>query len=128
MDLTVMLVSLAPFAMVLGIVWVAVNAGTQKRKSTLSTIETAIQAGQTMDPETIRALGMPRKDSNGDLKSGLILMAVAAALVVLGWTIGAIEGDEEAAYIMPAIAAFPGFIGLVLVGFGLLGRKKEGSE
>ncbi len=128
MDLTVMLVSLAPFAMVLGIVWVAVNAGTQKRKSTLSTIETAIQAGQTLDPDTIRALGMPRKDSNGDLKSGLILMAVAAALVVLGWTVGAIEGDEEAAYIMPAIAAFPGFIGLVLVGFGLLGRKKEGSE
>ncbi|WP_417486948.1 DUF6249 domain-containing protein [Maricaulis sp.] len=128
MDLTVMLVSLAPFAMVLGIVWVAVNAGTQKRKSTLSTIETAIQAGQTMDPDTIRALGMPRKDSNGDLKSGLILIAVAAALVVLGWTIGAVEGEEEAAYIMPAIAAFPGFIGLVLVGFGLLGRKKEGSE
>lgn len=128
MDLTVMLVSLAPFAMVLGIVWVAVNAGTQKRKSTLSTIETAIQAGQTLDPDTIRALGMPRKDSNGDLKSGLILMAVAAALVVLGWTIGVVEGEEEAAYIMPAIAAFPGFIGLVLVGFGLLGRKKEGSE
>lgn len=128
MDLTVMLVSLAPFAMVLGIVWVAVNAGTQKRKSTLSTIETAIQAGQTLDPDTIRALGMPRKDSNGDLKSGLILMAVAAALVVLGWTIGVVEGEDEAAYIMPAIAAFPGFIGLVLVGFGLLGRKKEGSE
>jgi len=123
-----MLVSLAPFAMVLGIVWVAVNAGTQKRKSTLSTIETAIQAGQTLDPDTIRALGMPRKDSNGDLKSGLILMAVAAALVVLGWTIGVVEGEDEAAYIMPAIAAFPGFIGLVLVGFGLLGRKKEGSE
>ncbi|WP_323763171.1 DUF6249 domain-containing protein [Maricaulis sp.] len=128
MDLTVMLVSLAPFVMVLGIVWVAVNASTQKRKSTLSTIETAIQAGQTMDPDTIRALGMPRKDSNSDLKSGLILIAVAAALVVLGWTIGAVEGDDEAMYIMPAIAAFPGFIGLVLVGFGLMGRKKEGSE
>lgn len=128
MDLTVMLVSLAPFLMVLGIVWVAVNAGTEKRKSTLSTIETAIQAGQVMDPDTIRALGMPRKDSNGDLKSGLILIAVAAALVVLGLTIGNVGGEEEAAHIMPAIAAFPGFIGLVLVGFGLLGRKKEGSE
>jgi len=31
-------------------------------------------------------------------------------------------------YIMPAVASFPGFIGMVLVGFGLMGRKKEGSE
>ena len=128
MDFPVMLVSLAPFIMVLGIVWVAVNAGTQKRKSTLNTIETAIQAGQTLDPDTIRALGMPRKDRNGDLKAGLILIAVAAAFVVLGWTIGLIEGDDEAMYIMPAVASFPGFIGMVLVGFGLMGRKKEGSE
>ncbi|RKQ95563.1 DUF6249 domain-containing protein [Maricaulis maris] len=128
MEFPVMLVSLAPFIMVLGIVWVAVNAGTQKRKSTLSTIETAIQAGQALDPETIRALGMPRKDRNGDLKAGLILVAVAAAFVVLGWTIGAVEGDEEARYIMPAVASFPGFIGLVLIGFGLLGSKKDGSE
>jgi len=128
MDFPVMLVSLAPFIMVLGIVWVAVNAGTQKRKSTLNTIETAIQAGQTLDPDTIRALGMPRKDRNGDLKAGLILIAVAAAFVVLGWTIGLVEGEDEAMYIMPAVASFPGFIGMVLVGFGLMGRKKEGSE
>lgn len=128
MELSVMLVALAPFIMVLGIVWVAVNGGTQKRKAALSTIEEAIRAGQTMTPDTIRALGMPRKDSNGDLKSGLILIAVAAALVVLGWTVGTVGGEDEAAFIMPAIAAFPGFIGLVLVGFGLMGRKKEGSE
>ena len=128
MDVSVMLVSLAPFIMVLGIVWVAVNAGTQKRKLTLNTIEEAIRAGQALDPETIRALGMPRKDRNGDLKAGLILIAVAAALMVLGCTIGMVEGDDEAMYIMPAIAAFPGFIGLVLVGFGLLGNKKQDSE
>ncbi|MFY0638739.1 hypothetical protein [Maricaulis maris] len=128
MELSVMLVALAPFIMVLGIVWIAVNAGTQKRKAILSTIEEAIRGGQTMTPDTIRALGMPRKDSNGDLKSGLILIAVAAAFMVLGFAVGSVEGDREAMYIMPAIAAFPGFIGLVLVGFGLMGRKKEASE
>ncbi|WP_291844686.1 DUF6249 domain-containing protein [Maricaulis sp.] len=128
MDFSVMLVSLAPFIMVLGIVWVAVNAGTQKRKATLNTIEEAIRAGQTIDPDTVRALGMPRKDRNGDLKAGLILIAVAAAFMVLGWTVGMVEGEEEAMYIMPALASFPGFIGLVLVGFGLLGKKKQDSE
>ncbi|WP_297734879.1 DUF6249 domain-containing protein [uncultured Maricaulis sp.] len=116
------------FLMVLGIVWVAVNASMQKRKATLKVVEEAIRAGQAMTPETIRALGMPRKDNNGDLKGGLILIAVAAAFLVLGWTIGMVEGEDEAMYIMPAIASFPGFIGLVLVGFGLMGRKREASE
>lgn len=127
MDLTVMLVAISPFVMVLGIVWIAVNAQTTKRKNVLSTVEEAIRAGQELNPETIRALGMPRKDSNGDLKSGAILIAVAAALIVMGFTIGAVEGDDEAMYIMPAIAAFPGFIGLVLLFFGLTGKKNDGQ-
>ncbi|OLF78057.1 hypothetical protein AWH62_03620 [Maricaulis sp. W15] len=116
------------FLMVLGIVGFSVNASMQKRKATLKVVEEAIRSGQTMTPETIRALGMPRKDRNGDLKGGLILIAVAAAFLVLGWTVGMVEGEDEAMYIMPAIASFPGFIGLVLVGFGLLGSKKDGSE
>ena len=125
MDIPVMLVAMSPFIMVVAIVWIAFNASTERRKSTLKVIEAAIRGDQQMTPETIRALGMPRKDGNGDLKSGLILLAVAAALIVLGAMIGMVEGDEEAFYIMPAIAAFPGFIGLVLVGFGLTNKKKD---
>lgn len=129
MDIPVMLVAMSPFLMVVAIVWIAFNSHTQRRKATLSTIEEAIRGGQQMTPETIKALGMPQKpNSNGDLKAGLILIAVAAAFMTLGWAIGSMEGDEEAMYIMPAIASFPGFIGIVLVGFGLLGRKKEQQD
>ncbi len=129
MDIPVMLVAMSPFLMVVAIVWIAFNSHTQRRKATLSTIEEAIRGGQQMTPETIKALGMPQKpNSNGDLKAGLILIAVAAAFITLGWAIGNMEGDDEAMFIMPAIAAFPGFIGIVLVGFGLLGRKKEQED
>lgn len=129
MDIPVMLVAMSPFLMVVAIVWIAFNSHTQRRKATLSTIEEAIRGGQQMTPETIKALGMPQKpNSNGDLKAGLILIAVAAAFITLGWAIGNMEGDDEAMFIMPAIAAFPGFIGIVLVGFGLLGRKKEQQD
>lgn len=127
MEFSVMLVALAPFIMVLGIVWIAVNAQTTKRKNVLKTVEEAIRAGQDLTPETIRALGMPRKNANGDLKAGAILIAVALALIVMGFTIGAVEGDDEAMYIMPSIAAFPGFIGIVLLFFGLTGKKKDGE-
>lgn len=129
MDIPVMMVAMSPFLMVVAIVWIAFNANTQRRKATLSTIEEAIRGGQQMTPDTIKALGMPQKSSaNGDLKAGLILIAVAAGFLVLGWAIGSMEGDEEAMYIMPAIASFPGFIGVVLVCFGLMGRKKEKQD
>ncbi|WP_300543273.1 DUF6249 domain-containing protein [Maricaulis sp.] len=122
------IVPVSLFAMVVLIVFIAVNAGTQKRKATLLTVQEAIRSGQQMTPETIRALGMPRKDSNGDTKSGAILVAVALALIVFGWTISAMEfgdGDRETLMVFLGMSAFPGFIGLVLLGFGLLNKKKD---
>jgi uncharacterized protein DUF6249 len=119
------LVPISLFLMVLGIVWISVNASMQKRKATLRVVEEAIRAGQTMTPDTIQALGMPNKNHNADLKSGLVLIAVAAAFVVLGLMLGSTDEDGEITRIMAAVASFPGFIGLVLVGFGLMGRKKD---
>lgn len=113
------------FAMVVLIVFIAVNGGIQKRKAILATVQEAIRAGQQMTPETIRALGMPQKNSNGDLKSGGILIAVALAMIVFGWTIGTMAGEEEAFQVFLGMSAFPGFIGFVLLGFGLLGNKKS---
>ena len=120
------LVPMTVFGSVVAIVFIAINGGTQKRKAALQTVEEAIRAGQQVTPELVRALGMPRKDCNGDLKGGAILLAVAAALVVLGMMISGIDQDAaEAMTVMTGIAAFPGFIGLVLIGFGLLGNKKD---
>jgi len=119
------MVPLGLFAMVVAIVFIAINGGTQKRKAALSTVEEAIRAGQQVTPELVRALGMPRKDRNGDLKSGGILLAVAAALVVFGLMGSGIDGDEDMRTIFAGIAALPGFIGLVLIGFGLMGPKKD---
>lgn len=124
MDIPVMLVAMSPFIMVVAVVWIAFNASTQRRKATLTVIEAAIRDGQTMTPETIRALGMPRKDGNGDLKGGGILLAIAVSVLLLGWAISANGGDEVFS-IMSAIASFPGLIGLVLIGFGLMNRPKD---
>ncbi|WP_300527607.1 DUF6249 domain-containing protein [Maricaulis sp.] len=124
MSIPVMLVSMSPFIMVVAVVWIAFNASTQRRKATLTVIEAAIRDGQSMTPDTIRALGMPRKDGNGDLKGGAILLAIALSLLLLGWAVSA-EADEDVFNIMSAIASFPGLIGLVLIGFGLMNRPKD---
>ena len=118
------LVPISLFAMVVLIVFVAVNGGTQKRKAILATVQEAIRAGQQMTPETIRALGVPQKNSNGDLKWGGILIAVALAMMVFGWSITMMADEDGVFQVFLGMSAFPGFIGFVLLGFGLLGSKK----
>jgi len=124
-------VPLSLFLMVVLIVFVAVNGSVQKRRATLKTIEEAIRNGQQMTPDLIRALGMPRKNAGGDVKSGAILIAVALALIVFGWMVSAIDGGSEAyeaQMVFLGFAAFPGFIGVVLMGFGLLSKNKPEEQ
>ncbi|MCH8489677.1 MAG: DUF6249 domain-containing protein [Oceanicaulis sp.] len=130
------LVPLAPFIMVVLIVATVFFFSSRNRREVLETVREAMRNDQTLDPETIKALGMPQKKSgNGDLKGGLILIAVALALIVMGWmmasTITQSAGEPDPMIMMTGIAAFPGFIGLVLTGFGVArirGQKRNGGE
>ena len=125
MDLGVTLVATAPFIMVVAIVFTAFYFSSKNRRAILEVVKAAAKSGQQLTPEAIKALGMPKKNKGGDLKSGAILIAVALALIVLGFSIGTVEQDQEAVAIMSAIAAFPGFIGVVLLGFGWMNREKN---
>jgi hypothetical protein len=124
------LVPLGAFAMVAAIVGFNVWAGTSKRRQVMETVRDAIRSGQQLDPATIKALGAQEKPKGGDLKSGLILIAVAAAFIVMGYGIGSAEVSDapEIVPIFTAIAAFPGFIGVVLVLFGLGNLRKSRDE
>lgn len=125
-----MLIPLAPFIMVVLIVGTVFYFNSKNKRAILETVREASRNGQQLDAETIKALGMPAKQNQGgDLKAGAILIAVALAFVVLGLSIGGI--DEDAAEAMPilgAIAAFPGFIGVVLVLFGLANARKRSDQ
>ncbi|MGJ3231517.1 MAG: DUF6249 domain-containing protein [Oceanicaulis sp.] len=124
------LVPLGVFAMVAAIVGFNVWGSAAKRRQVMETVRDAIRSGQTLDPATIKALGAQEKPKGGDLKSGLILIAVAAAFIVLGVAIGSADvGDApEIVPIFTAIAAFPGFIGVVLVLFGLFNLRKSRDD
>ena len=125
------LVPLGVFAMVAAIVGFNAWASAAKRKQVMETVRDAIRSGQTLDAETIKALGAEEpKKKGGDLKAGLILIAVAAAFVVLGTAIGSADVSDapEIVPIFTGIAAFPGFIGVVLVVFGLFNLRKDKDE
>lgn len=119
------LIPLGLFAMVVAIVALNVAGSASRRKAVLETVREAVRSGQQLSPETIKALGVQEKPKGGDLKAGAILIAVAAAVVVLGLAISTVEGDHQVVTIMTACAAFPGFIGITLVLFGLFSRKKD---
>ena len=113
MEATIMMVAMSPFLMVAAIVYFSINGGTKRRGAVLKTVEEAIKAGQQLSPATIRALGA-KKDTGSDMKTGAILMAVAAAIYVFGWAVAGVDEDAaEAQTVFAGIAAFPGFIGLV---------------
>lgn len=129
MDLGTTLVALSPFLMVVGIVVVVAWASNANRRAVQETVREAIKSGQTLDADMVKALGAPgrKPDGSGDLKTGMILIAVAAALLVLGVAVGRVEpgNADEAVPIMLAVATFPGFIGVVLVLFGLVALRRR---
>ena len=82
------LVPVVMFMMVLGIVVAVQAAGTIRRENVLKTVRQAMQSGQTVTPEIIQALGVNRVNTKAkDIKSGLVLMAIAVALIIFGQTL-----------------------------------------
>lgn len=125
------LIPLAPFVMVIAIVFTVFYFNSKNRRAILETVREASRNGQALDPETVKALGMPtQKREGGDLKAGFILIAIACSLIVLGVSIGLTDPEDaqEAVPIMVAVASFPGFIGAVLVLFGLAGAARRKRE
>ncbi|MEE2524749.1 DUF6249 domain-containing protein [Hyphobacterium sp. HN65] len=119
------LAPLTVFGSVVLIVWIVYHHGSKNRREVLETVRQAAQSGTQLTPDVIRALGMPQKKKGGDIRAGIILLAVAAAFLALGLAISGAESDPEVIWIMAGVAAFPGFVGAALVLMGVLFRDKS---
>jgi len=79
-----------------------------------------VEKGDGLTLETIRALGIRPKRKHGDLRTGLVLIAIAVAMMFFG---GAIP-EKEAQQVFGGIAMFPLLVGLVYIGlWTFIGRK-----
>lgn len=129
------LIPLGFFAMVVAIVVLPGYIRARSRSQMLDTLRVAYEKGQPVPPELIDSINTdpspspagrtPRERAEADLKRGVILVAVALAFVVFGWAVSFEESD--AYYPMLGMAAFPGFIGVALIVFGLMGRSKAST-
>ncbi|MAL08468.1 MAG: hypothetical protein CMF74_02225 [Maricaulis sp.] len=121
-------VGIVLFMMPVFIVGIVMYFGSRNRAAVLETVRAAAQNGQQLTPETIRALGMPRRNKGGDIRWGIILIAVAVAFAILGWSITGVSDTPEVFQIMLGVASFPGLVGLALIGMGVLMKPRDGVD
>jgi len=122
-------IPIAFFAMIVAVVALPVYFRSKERMKLHDTLRAAYERGQPVDPAIIEAIQRAervRPTAERDFRIGVILLAVALAMV----TIGAVTSDISDGHSlrgMVAAAAFPGFIGLAFLGFWL-GKRGQRTD
>lgn len=121
------LIPITMFVMIAVIVVVPRYLQSLERRRMADALRAAIEKGQTLPPEMINLLttdvrARPTPSPQRDLRRGLIMLAIALGLVVMGLVIG--QDEPDATYPFIGIAAIPGFIGLALVAISRIGKDR----
>ncbi|ESQ94395.1 DUF6249 domain-containing protein [Asticcacaulis benevestitus] len=95
----------------------------RSRQETQKTLRMAIEKSDSLPPEfldTLKSLQKKPKTPANDIRTGLILIAIALGIVVWNFLDNGYTVDE-----MSGLAAIPGFIGVALLVLGLIGNRKQ---
>lgn len=126
MDGFEILIPLAPFLMVVAIVVIPAWLKSRERREMQATLRTAIEKGQPLPPEVIETISRenvkPPASAARDLRTGVILLAVAFGIGIFGYAVSFAEMD--AYYPIVGIAAIPGMIGLAFIILSFFNKNK----
>lgn len=126
MDGFEILIPLAPFLMVVAIVVIPAWLKSRERREMQATLRTAIEKGQPLPPEVIETISRenvkPPATAARDLRTGVILLAVAFGIGIFGYAVSFAEMD--AYYPIVGIAAIPGMIGLAFIILSFFNKNK----
>ncbi|CAM2765960.1 hypothetical protein EJ082_15875 [Brevundimonas diminuta] len=126
MDGFEILIPLAPFLMVVAIVVIPAWLKSRERREMQATLRTAIEKGQPLPPEVIETISKenvkPPATAARDLRTGVILLAVAFGIGIFGYAVSFAEMD--AYYPIVGIAAIPGMIGLAFIILSFFNKNK----
>jgi len=114
------LVPIALFAIIPVIVWSVSHYRYKSHQRASSVMEKMVEKGEPLTPELIQSLGIRPRQPHGDLRTGIILISIGIAMLLLG---GVVD-DHEAANFFGGLAMFPLLVGaaFILCWF-LIGRK-----
>ena len=120
------LVPLAFFAMIAGIVVGPAFLKSRERREMQATLRSAIDKGQPLPTDVIDSLSRetikPPATAARDLRVGVILLAVSIGIALMGYMISFEERD--AFYPVSGMAAIPGMIGLAFIVLSFFNKNK----
>ena len=123
-------VAIGFFAMIVAVVALPVYFRSKERAKLHDTLRIAYERGQPVDPAIIAAIQQGeriRPTAERDLRVGIILIAVALAMITMGLVTNDIS-DGHSLPGMAAAASFPGFIGLAFLAFWLAKRGSPADK
>jgi hypothetical protein len=116
------LVPLGLFAIIPVIVGVVTFNRRKASEAMGRVLETMVAKGDVPTPETIKALGVRQRPQHADLRTGLVLIAIAIAMILCGGTIP----DKDGQAVLGGLAMFPLLVGIVYTGLWFaIGRKAD---
>ncbi len=118
MEDTIAIISV--FGVIPLIVWLVYFFRSKAHARASNLVDKMIDRGDAITPELVRTLGIRSDTQHGDLKTGMILIAIALALIVFGQVVP----EEEAGPITAGLAMFPLLVGIAYTAFWFFfGRK-----
>jgi len=103
------------------IVWTVLHHKVKAKAQNADVIKAMIEKDQPITPDIIRSVGFMPKRRHGDLRTGLILVAIGLAFMTMGQVIP----EDEAPQIMTGIASFPLLIGFAITAFWYFVSRKD---
>ncbi len=91
------------------------------RREIQETIRTAIQSGQTFDPQMLEELSGTLTNKNGDLRKGVIAIAIGVGVLLFGNLVG----EQDARAPLLALSMFPLLIGVAYCGLWWYGKRQS---
>ncbi len=91
------------------------------RQEIQTTVRAAIERGQELTPEVLERLSDSLNSRFGDLRRGVISIALGIAFFLFGYLLG----EEDAERPLMAISAFPFLVGIGYVGLWYFTKRKE---
>ncbi|MFT3997767.1 MAG: DUF6249 domain-containing protein [Asticcacaulis sp.] len=120
-----LLIPILGILMPIFIVGIVTYFRTRDRAELQKTLRLAIEKGQPLPPEYLESLQktpeVREKTPARDIRTGLILIAVALGIVVLD----VLKSDFLSVGGLSGVAAIPGFIGVALLILGLIGNRSR---
>lgn len=106
------------------IVWLVIYFRSKAHARSSALIEKLIDKGEPLTPELVRTLGVRANTQHRDLKTGMILVAIALATIIFGRVIP----EEEAHEVMSGLAMFPFFVGTAFIAFWFFYGRNAAAE